>query len=70
MAVAVIALSTSLTLIAEDVVVLDAEIDDAANAILSAAAEVVVDADVEALARMTRSIADNGTCDRAEKPNT
>lgn len=66
----VIELSTSLTLIAAEVVVLAAEIDDAADAICSAAAEVVVDAEVEALARMTRSIADNGVCESAENPNT
>lgn len=64
-----IALSTSLTLIAEDVVVLDAVIDDDAEAILSADAAVVVDVGAEALARTTRSIADNGICDRAEKPS-
>jgi hypothetical protein len=56
-------------LIAEDAVVLDAVIDDDAEAILSADAAVVVDAGAEALARTTRSIADNGTCDRAEKPS-
>jgi len=66
----VIELSTSINLIAADVVVLDAEIDDATEAILSAEAVVVVDAEVDALARMTRSIADNGACDSAENPNT
>jgi len=66
----VIELSTSLTLIVADVVVLDAEIDDATFASLFAEAVVVVDAEVDALARMTRSIADNGACDSAENPNT
>lgn len=48
---------------------MDAVIEDDAEAILSADAAVVVDADVDALARTTRSIADSGVCDSAEKPS-